>query len=561
MARTPTALLALALLLSVTDVHGEDASALCVPLERDLTNSPITASLYFNAKPQDAPQCRLEVRDGELVFPSNVTNPAMSCPDRFAWKMLLEAIRGGFWENWATDHGTFPGCPGGKLCDGSSPETAPASPLPLCTDGDDAASCCDPDRLDNPGYHNPWNPAIHCPYFPGDHAGVEHPPAFGRTASKAHSGRAEPTEAATTAAIGDLEPDRVVRQAAAEVVYRNRAQWDYLFRNDLYNQEGLMRVFENVNGNVTGNLPYRDLDGTGGLVEIRLPVESVSIKTNWLSRTFAEQLGIPDEPPHVKMNIRTPTELNPMDEFGQVVFAPGEYWLMSVHISSKDIPKWTWATFEHVGNPGRCDFIGCNDSFAHTSADPRIQSDQHTNFTAPHIVDDGLCVPSWVFDLGKPYASGEATAEFAEVLAAYGIGTADASTQPPTAADPAWHSYRLKGSMTGYFDEIGHANVVGNSVTEGGFVATSGCMTCHTRASIGPHGSVPPPNSIFTNAVDTLGYGQAVSGRPNPAWFHADTQPPLFRAVPTDFVWGVIFANCLEPADPPALGCRAPAAP
>jgi hypothetical protein len=33
------------------------------------------------------------------------------------------------------------------------------------------------------------------------------------------------------------------------------------------------------------------------------------------------------------------------------------------HISSKDIPNWIWATFEHVGNPGRCDYTGCNDSY------------------------------------------------------------------------------------------------------------------------------------------------------------------------------------------------------
>lgn len=534
---------------------------LCVPLEEARSLNPIVSTVYFNSKPQDAAQCRLFVRDGELAFPDEVTNPAMTCPDRFAWKMLIEAIEGRFWENWATDHSTFPGCVGGKLCDGTTAERAPASPLPLCRDGADPASCCDPDRADNPGYDNAWNPAIQCPWYPGDHDLEATPQVIGRTASKAHRGHGEPSEMQTTPAVDELEPDRVVRQAAAEVVYRNRPQWDYLFRNELYNQEGLMRVFDNVNGNVTGNLPYRDLDGSGGLVEIRLPVESVSIKTNWLSREFAERLGIVDEPPHIKMEIRTPTQLNPMTEFGQVVFAPGEYWLVAAHFSSKDIPKWTWATFEHVNNRGRCDFIGCNDSFGHASADPHIGPAQHDNFTAPHIRSDDLCVPSWVFDLGRTYPSGPPSDELSAVLAALGIGTGKAGGTAPEIDDAAWNSYRLKGSMTSYFDEIGHANVVGNSVTEGGFVSTSGCMTCHTRAAIGPGGTLPPPNSIFTNDVDTLGYGQAVKGRPNPMWFHADAQPPLFRAVPTDFIWGMIFANCVEPADPPAMGCKVPAQP
>jgi hypothetical protein len=39
------------------------------------------------------------------------------------------------------------------------------------------------------------------------------------------------------------------------------------------------------------------------------------------------------------------------------------YALVSMHIFAKQIPNWTWATFEHEDNPGRCDYMGCKDAF------------------------------------------------------------------------------------------------------------------------------------------------------------------------------------------------------
>ena len=34
-----------------------------------------------------------------------------------------------------------------------------------------------------------------------------------------------------------------------------------------------------------------------------------------------------------------------------------------MHVSSRQNPNWVWGTFEHQMNPGRCDYIGCFDSF------------------------------------------------------------------------------------------------------------------------------------------------------------------------------------------------------
>jgi hypothetical protein len=252
------------------------------------------------------------------------------------------------------------------------------------------------------------------------------------------------------------------------------------------------------------------------------------------------------------MAIRTPVGINSINDFDGVTLQAGEYGLVSMHVSSKDMPKWTWATFEHLNNPGRCDMLGCNDSFAYQSDDASIAPGQQRNFTAPHLRSDELCVANWVFDAGKTYTSGGPSGEFSAVLRALGIGTGQHAAIP-SAADPAWKSYRLKGAMNAFGDEMGHPNRVGNSVTEGGFVSNSGCMTCHARAAIGPKGTGVLPISIFTNTLSEAGYPQAVSGAPNPAWFHRDSQPPSFYAVPADFVWGFIAARCIDPKfDPDA---------
>jgi len=44
------------------------------------------------------------------------------------------------------------------------------------------------------------------------------------------------------------------------------------------------------------------------------------------------------------------------------------YAMVSMHIITKLVPNWTWATFEHALNPARCDILGCVDQFGAQSA-------------------------------------------------------------------------------------------------------------------------------------------------------------------------------------------------
>jgi hypothetical protein len=108
----------------------------------------------------------------------------------------------------------------------------------------------------------------------------------------------------------------------------------------------------------------------------------------------------------------------------------------------------------------------------------------------------------------------------------------------------------MKGSQVEYVDKIGRPTLLGNSITEGGFMITSSCITCHSKASTGASGKAVL--SVFQNEYDLTGYLQSTRGVPNPAWYHQSTSPsnkPGIHALQTDFIWGFLNAQPLESSD------------
>jgi hypothetical protein len=411
--------------------------------------------------------------------------------------------------------------------------------------------CCDPNSKMNPGYDDPVNQATYCPYFPGDHFGPNQkaaPLRIGVLPSKAHlvSFALEPRIQSLLAA--ELEPGRKVRQAMAELVFRNKPLFDYTFRNDLYNQEGMIKVFRNHAEGQKNGAPYRGDNASTLLTEIDYPIDSVMIKSNWISKERALEIGLKDDTqnPYVKMNI-----LSAVTDNNGTILAPGEHWLVAFHISSKDIPNWVWATFEHVNNPGRCDYTGCNDSFGYMSPD-EVKAGQAKNFTAPKAKCDALLLASWVFDTGKIYGGGIRSVGLSKIFDGLGIGTKDNATLTPSYSDRAWLSYRLKGAQTQFTDSIGSPTRLGNSVTEGGFVSTSSCMSCHARAGVTATGTQAPELGVFINELSESGYFQSSRGAPNPDWFLHSGVPRKTAVVQTDFIWGFLSANCLTEKCEPA---------
>jgi hypothetical protein len=528
-----------------TQAQAPSAAATPVPCS-DTSPGQINSTMYFQSKPQDAAQCGMSVAGGKIVTAAAVTNPAMTCPDMSSWKLFAEIVSQEFWKGWAADE-----------------ETWPSTPLPLCgTPGSDTKNCCSPDGKNNPGYNlkdGQGNPVTYrgalCPYFPGDHP--ENPPeSFGQPPSKAHSlnfARAGAGVASSTPTSG--EPGRDIRQSMAELVFRNKPMFNYVFRNNLYNQEGVISVFNRNSGNISGELaglPYRVRNGNGdgktALVEIDFPVESVMIKSNWINADYAQKnLGLRDDPrnPYVTMLIESADTDNNKTSDGRLVEGPGTYWLVAFHVSSKDTPNWLWTTFEHDNNPGRCDFIGCNDSYGYSSPD-NVAVGLAANFTSPKIKCDNLPIDSYVFDTGKTYPGGAISPSLKGVLQGMGIGTGTRpKTDPkmPSRSDGAWLSYRLKGSQTQFTDSMGNVGRLGNSVTEGGFVSSSSCSSCHARAGTAATGTLPPALGVFVNEVSDRGYGQSFHGTPDPDWFHRSGQPPNLSVLQVDFVWGFLNAN------------------
>ncbi len=127
-----------------------------------------------------------------------------------------------------------------------------------------------------------------------------------------------------------------------------------------------------------------------------------------------------------------------------------EYALLGMSVQSKAQKDWLWSTFEHRSNPGRCDSIGCHDSFGAMIADvpPRATNS-----------DYGLCAK---------------TPALAALFAARRI-------------DPIWNNYCLKGVQTTFVDGAGTPTILANSVIErmnkGVPVRETSCITCHAYAS------------------------------------------------------------------------------
>lgn len=510
----------------------------------------IRYSMYQLSRVKDSSQCSAGLdAEGNVVFTKPVSNPAMTCPDMVAWGLFSKVVREEFWQAWAADQQTWPGVE----CDPSDKKCVPSRPLPLCTTGADPSSCCDPSKNINPGYDDPDNKAKYCPYFPGDHTSSTSQGIalrVGRLPSKAHlvSFAMEP-RIQTLLAADQQEPGRKIRQAMAELVFRNKPMFDYTFRNNLYTQEGMMTVFANHNTTQKTGAPYHSEQSVPLLTEIDYPVESIMIKSNWLSKDRALELGLTDDPsnPYIKMNI-----ISPVTDNNGTILSPGEHWLVAFHISSKDIPNWVWATFEHVNNPGRCDYTGCNDSFGYDSPDSALKPGQDRNYTAPRTKCDDLILAGWVFDSGKIYKGGTRSAALTDLFRGLEIGTKENATLNPSFRDRAWLSYRLKGTQVQFTDTMGSPTRLANSITEGGFVNTSSCMSCHARAGVTESGTRSPDLGVFVNELGEAGYFQSARGVPSPDWFFHSGVPKSTAVVQTDFVWGFLGALCATQKCQPA---------
>jgi hypothetical protein len=236
---------------------------------------------------------------------------------------------------------------------------------------------------------------------------------------------------------------------SGEEVRMNKPTFDFIVANNLWYIEGQVSAFDNG-------------------AKIDFPTDSKEIKAIWQPITEEQKPRFHWQP-------------NPLD-------GNKPYGLVALHVISKDLPNWTWATFEQMDNPNRCKILRCHDSFGITS-------------------------------------NGEVSAALLAMFKNAGLGS-------------DWQYYRLDGSQTDFTDAAGIPALLGDSITEDGFVSTSSCLTCHARSTIGPTAAGQKANrlAVFQSTSPLESY----NGTPNPSWFFGDpTKPATRKYLQLDFLWSL----------------------
>jgi len=265
-----------------------------------------------------------------------------------------------------------------------------------------------------------------------------------------------------------------------EEVRMNQAAFDYIRDNELYNIEGQLAFFY-------------------AREKVSFPVDAIEVKAIWRAITEDDK-----------------------DRYKWAVFEDDEgteylYGLTSMHMSSKVLPNWLWATFEHVDNAYR---------------------------RGPH--DEGWLIPSSdsMACPVPPHACNEAPTWLA------GIG------------GTVFENYRLRGTQIDYTDSYGEPVLLANSELETGFQRTASCMTCHGRSTIGPpvnqeaefefgagladHPlSSPEVTRLSVFAVTEDGREEGHVGAPDPAWYALPSTGvnSWDRMLQLDFVWSLAQAK------------------
>jgi hypothetical protein len=230
------------------------------------------------------------------------------------------------------------------------------------------------------------------------------------------------------AAVGGFPTTGTPSPCIAEEVKRNRPMYDYLVNNALNTQDGLKAAFAKS-------------------TVIDMPTPSIAVKGDWVPVTTMLR-WIPD--------------LGSVERIRKLYYTntseSTEYALVSLHVASRQNPNWVWATFEHQMNPGRCDDLGCFDTFG---------------ARAPAVAPARNAV-------NTQYGACEKTPALKAIL-------------EQNKLSPVWDNFCLKSTEVDYVAPDGTPYALGNSVIErivgNGTVAASSCISCHAYASFSATGA------------------------------------------------------------------------
>lgn len=263
-----------------------------------------------------------------------------------------------------------------------------------------------------------------------------------------------------------VKPAQVVGQLFCEEIFVNPAETAFINTNGL--------------ATLTGQATYASKNGN----QISLPWSAIEIKVDWISQNSA--------------TCTSPTLYMEMIQFeGQ----PAQCFAMAgMHISSKVLPNWLWATFEPANspaNPNRCN--------------PALY---------------GMCFDPWGTTSSVPYGM-DNPAKQSPALAAL---------MKSKNLSAAFNNYFLTGVQTQFVDSKGVATQLGNSFVEywaGVKPGQASCITCHSYAVL----QTNPPTEIGQGAPTgpQIGPGATLSA----------------GQVRQDFSWMLAFVPTLA-SPPPA---------
>ena len=267
------------------------------------------------------------------------------------------------------------------------------------------------------------------------------------------------------AAVGGFPTTGTPVPCIAEEVKRNRPMFDYIVNNALNTQAGLQTAFKNS-------------------ITIDMPTQSIAVKGDWIPLPTLLQ-WIP--------------ALGSLEQIRQLYYTnisdATEYALVSLHVASRQNPNWVWGTFEHQMTPGRCDDLGCFDTFG----------------AMVPVVSPARKV------VNTQYGSCEKTRVLKSIMAQNKLSA-------------VWQNYCLKSTQVDYLAPDGTPYALGNSVIErivgNGTVAASSCIGCHAYASFSATGA--PAKAVTA----MLPYNPM--GPPIPA--------VLEGSHTFSFMWGVLLA-------------------
>jgi len=250
---------------------------------------------------------------------------------------------------------------------------------------------------------------------------------------------------------------------------RNRPAFDFIVDNGLTTRRGLAAFFGKA---------------------MDFPIDTIEVKAEWLPVSELKAWnGVTAEQATSLYHIN-------QAKFGDETVPVA---LIALHVITKQVPNWTWATFEHWKNPGRCDDTGCRDTFG--AVEPALAAHRQPE---------------------RGYAPCRPSEALRRLFAEAGI------------AD-VWLNYCLKGTQADFVTTTGAPTRLGNSVAEtinaGVPHGRSSCITCHAEAAFDRHGQ-------SAKAIPKI-------GAPRPLWFTGlgSREGPQFRQ--SDFVWAIPF--CAKP--------------